>query len=147
MPIAEVIETEKNQVDVKSTVESGRKKIVINNVDSDNNNDEDNVSDVPILCNWVPVKCYFDGSFGKNYMKPLPCRHSGCTKFAHQAYQDNWVAINPVTPFNVVYTLCHEHHPQYCCFIEELNEDNENLADDVKDNNKQAVVSLQGLTR
>ena len=49
---------------MKSTVKSGRKKIVINNVDSDDDDDdEDEVIDVPIRCDWVPVKCYFDGSF------------------------------------------------------------------------------------
>ncbi len=56
-------------------------------------------------------------------MKPLPCRRSGCIKFAHQACQDNWAAINSVAPFKVAY-ICREHHPQYCRFIEELNEDN-----------------------
>jgi hypothetical protein len=72
-------------------------------------------------------------------MKPLPCRSSGCTKFAHQACQDNWAAINSVTPFNVANALCRDHHPQYCRFIEELNEE-KNLDDDVKDNNKQSFA-------
>ena len=71
-------------------------------------------------------------------MKPLPCQHSGCIKFAHKACQDNWAAINLVTPFNVAYTLCREHHPQYCRFIEELNENN--LANGVKEDNKQAFA-------
>ena len=73
-------------------------------------------------------------------MRPLPCRCSGCIKFAHQACQDNWAAINSVTPFNVAYTLCREHHPQYCHFIEELNEDNDNLVNGMKDDNKQAFA-------
>ena len=82
VPIAEVIDSEKKPAAVKSPVESGRKKIVINNVDSDDDDDDDDddkeeVINVPIWCDWGPVKCYFDGSYHNNYMKPLPCRRSG----------------------------------------------------------------------
>ncbi len=56
---------------------------------------------------------------------------NGCTKFARHMCQ---------APFNIAYTLCREHHPQYCHFIEDLNEDNDNLTGGVKDNNKQAFA-------
>ena len=142
VPIAAVIESEKKPAAVKSPVKSG-KKIIINNVDSDDDDDDNKEIDEQILCDWGPVKCYFDGSFHNNYMQPSPCRRSGCTKFAHQACQDNWAAINSVTPFNVAYALCRDHHPQYCRFIEEINEE-KNLDEDVKDKDNKEQSFAKG---
>ena len=74
VPITEVIDSEKKPAAVKSPIKSGRKKIFINNVDSDDDDDDDDKEEVinePIWCDWGPVKCYFDGSYHNNYMKPL----------------------------------------------------------------------------
>ena len=78
------------------------------------------------IVDWEAVKCY---SVGKN-VRPLLCHHSGCTKFAHQYCQDQWGKLHSLALYIVSYSLCKEHHPQYCRrFIEEMN-------DDVADNNE-----------
>ena len=58
------------------------------------------------------------------------CCRSGCPKFAHQYCQDQWGRKHSVQPYNVSYSLCREHHPQYCRYIEELNEVSNDKASD-----------------
>ena len=58
--------------------------------------------------------------FGNMIVDVLP---QWLQKIAHQYCQDQWGRQNSVQPYNVLYALCRDHHPQYCRFIEEMRED------------------------